>query len=66
MIQKKRHLAKAITWRFISSLTTFIIAYMITGDFGLGVSITSVDIIIKIILYYNHERLWYKTKWGIK
>lgn len=65
-MQKKRHLAKAVTWRFISSLTTFIIAYMVSGDFGLGVSITSIDVVVKIILYYCHERSWYRTKWGIK
>jgi len=66
MIQRKRHLAKAITWRFIATLTTFIIAYLVSGDFALGASIASVDVLIKTALYYWHETLWYKTKWGIK
>jgi len=66
MIQRKRHLAKAVTWRFIATLTTFIIAYLVSGNFALGASIASVDVLVKTGLYYWHETLWYKTKWGIK
>ena len=29
---RKRHLAKAVTWRIIASITTFTITYLITGD----------------------------------
>jgi len=59
-VTKKRHLAKAITWRIIASVTTAIIAFA----FGLppkavgGVFVA--DLIIKFVLYYGHERLWYK------
>jgi uncharacterized membrane protein len=66
-VEKKRHLAKAITWRIIASITTALIAWA----FGLppkaigGVFVA--DLIIKFILYYGHERLWYtKIKYGVK
>jgi len=67
MVTKTRHLAKAITWRIIASITTAIIAY----SFGLPPKVVGLvfvaDIIIKFVLYYVHERVWYKhIKFGVK
>ncbi len=50
----RRHLAKAITWRVIASLTTFIIGWQVTGDLNFGMVIGAVDVVIKIALYYFH------------
>jgi len=59
-VSNKRHLAKAVTWRIIASTTTVAIAIL----FGLPAkAITAVfiaDMTIKFMLYYFHERLWYK------
>ena len=67
MVAKTRHLAKAVTWRIIASITTAIIAYM----FGLPPkaigAVFVADLIIKFVLYYIHERVWYKSiKFGLK
>ena len=66
-VSKKRHLAKAVTWRIVASITTAGIAFA----FGLppkavgGVFVA--DLIIKFVLYYGHERLWYKfIKYGVE
>ena len=66
-VEKKRHLAKAVTWRILASITTAAIAYA----FGLppkavgGVFVA--DLIIKFVLYYAHERVWYKyIRFGVK
>jgi len=64
-VKPRRHLAKAITWRLIASLTTFIIGWIITGDLNFGMTIGAADVVIKIALYYFHERLWYHSKFGI-
>ena len=66
-VSPKRHLAKAVTWRIIASITTAIIAYM----FGLPPkavgAVFVADLIIKFVLYYIHERVWYKSiKFGLK
>ena len=66
MVAKTRHLAKAVTWRIIASITTAIIAYM----FGLPPkavgAVFVADLVIKFVLYYIHERVWYtKIKFGI-
>ncbi len=60
-----RHLAKAITWRLIASLTTFLIGWYVTGDLEFGMTIGAADVIIKIVLYYLHERAWYHSRFGI-
>ena len=54
---KKRTLVKTMTWRITASLTTFLIAWILTGDLLIGVSIGSIEVIAKIFLYYYHERI---------
>ena len=61
---KKRTLVKTITWRITASLTTFLIAWMLTGDLLIGVSIGSIEVIAKIFLYYYHERIWNNINWA--
>ena len=55
---KKRTMLKTITWRITASLTTFLIAWILTGDILVGASIGSIEAIAKIFLYYFHERIW--------
>lgn len=61
---KQRSLAKAITWRLIAILSTFIIVYSMTKDMSFATSITIVSNVVNFILYYIHERFWLKVKWG--
>jgi uncharacterized membrane protein len=61
----RRHLAKAITWRIVASFTTFIIGWVVTGSLDFGMAIGAADVIIKIALYYLHERAWYHSKFGV-
>ncbi|WP_346857514.1 DUF2061 domain-containing protein [uncultured Draconibacterium sp.] len=61
----RRHLAKAITWRIVASLTTFLIGWIVTGDLNFGMAIGAADVLIKIALYYFHERLWYHSNFGV-
>ena len=54
---KKRTLAKTMTWRVTASLTTFLIAWILTGDLLIGASIGSIEAMAKIFLYYYNERI---------
>ncbi len=56
---------KAITWRIIASLTSFFLAWGVTGNVEAGLVIGVVDVIIKFILYYLHERVWYRSSYGV-
>jgi len=60
---KKRTMAKTITWRITASLTTFLIAWILTGDILVGASIGSIEAVSKIFLYYFHERIWTNISW---
>jgi len=66
-VEPKRHLAKAVTWRIIASITTASIAFA----FGLPPkavgAVFIADLVIKFVLYYAHERVWYKhIRYGVK
>ena len=65
-ISRKRHLLKTITWRIIGTLDTMLIAWIISGDAMIGLSIGAAEIITKMILYYLHERVWYLSSWGVR
>ncbi|MFY8161461.1 MAG: DUF2061 domain-containing protein [Candidatus Kapaibacteriota bacterium] len=56
----QKPLYKTITYRILGSLTSFLIGYGSTGDFNVGVTIGSADLILKPIIYYIHELLWQK------
>jgi len=62
---KKRSGMKAITWRLIATLDTFVIAWFITGEVIVAASIIGIEVITKFALYYFHERAWSKTEWGV-
>jgi uncharacterized membrane protein len=58
----KRHLAKTISWRTIGTLDTVLISYFVTGEISYGIKIGAFEIISKMLLYYFHERLWFRSK----
>lgn len=64
MDSNKRSITKAITWRALASLATFIISYVVTGDFTAASGIASIQVFVNLLLYYMHERIWNKIKWG--
>jgi uncharacterized membrane protein len=67
MVSYKRHIAKTISWRIIGTLDTILLSWIITGSWKLGLSIGGVEVITKMILYFFHERMWYKfSKFGLK
>ncbi len=59
-----RSIVKAISWRLVGSLDTFILSLVITHNLVFAGSIASVESITKIILYYFHERAWAAVPWG--
>jgi uncharacterized membrane protein len=65
-LSKKRHLLKTITWRAIGTIDTIILSWIVSGDPKIGVTIGSLELITKMVLYYVHERAWYKINFGVK
>lgn len=65
-IDAKRHLAKTVSWRAIGTIDTILLSWIISGDPMIGLSIGGLEVISKMILYYFHERVWYKYGFGIQ
>ena len=70
-LEKKRHIAKTITWRIVGSLDTCLISWFLIYYFGENPEqateaasyITGLELITKTIFYYFHERIWYGLNW---
>jgi uncharacterized membrane protein len=69
---RSRSLIKAITWRFVGSLDTFALSFIIPMVFGMdmgksakvALSIALIESLTKILLFYFHERMWARVPWG--
>jgi uncharacterized membrane protein len=62
----ERSLVKTISWRITGSGSTFLISWIISGNFIIASSIAAIQIVANTILYYVHERAWNKIGWGKK
>jgi uncharacterized membrane protein len=66
-IDKKRHIAKTISYRIISTLIGFGIMWSVSGSVKVGAAFGVAELVYKPIQYYIHERIWYKyIKFGLK
>lgn len=62
----KRHLLKTITWRILGTLDTMVIAWVVTGNPITGLKIGLAEVLTKMLLYFLHEKAWYKTDFGLE
>ena len=66
-ISHKRHLAKTISYRIVSTGVGFLIMYAATGSVKIGAAFGIAELIYKPVQYYIHERIWYKyVKYGVE
>lgn len=61
-----RSVLKSISWRIVGTIDTIFISWFITGEIKMALTIGSIEVVTKMILYYFHERTWNKIKWGLK
>jgi len=59
-----RSFIKAVSWRTVGTIDTFIISFFVTGKASLAGSIAAVEVVTKIMIYYSHERVWALVPWG--
>lgn len=62
---QSRHIAKTITWRIVGTIDTMLLAWLISGDPMIGLKVGLAEVLTKMILYYLHERLWYRINFGL-
>lgn len=67
IVEKKRHIAKTISYRVVSTLIGFLIMWLVTGSVKIGAAFGVAELVYKPIQYYIHERIWYRwIKYGLK
>lgn len=59
---KKRHIAKTITWRIVGTIDTILLSWVISGNPFTGLKIGFAEITTKMLLYYFHERVWFRVR----
>ncbi len=61
-----RSFAKAVSWRILGSLDTFILSWFFTSSVKAAGAIATTEVLTKMVLYYFHERAWSSVRWGFK
>ena len=61
---RRRSVLKALSWETFSNLVCFGLAYVMFGNLGGCAVFTAVCFIVKLILFYYHERLWHQIPFG--
>ena len=59
-----RSLAKAVSYRLLGSAATALIVLGFTGKPAISVGVGALDMVVKIGLYFLHERLWNHISFG--
>jgi len=62
----KRSIVKGISWRIIATTTTIIIVYLFFRRLDLAIATGMIETVLKVALYWGHERVWFKVRWGKK
>ena len=66
MVSYKRHLVKTVTYRILGTLITVMAAYLIGGSFKVASLLGLGELVLKPVIYFLHERVWYKyIKFGL-
>ena len=67
IVERRRHIAKTISYRILSTLIGFLLMWWISGSIKVGTAFGVAELVYKPIQYYIHERIWYKwIKYGLK
>jgi uncharacterized membrane protein len=64
MDKLKRSVAKSVTWRLWAIIILCGLGWIFTGNIEQTASLTISFTVIQFLLYYFHERIWERIKWG--
>jgi len=62
----KRTFVKALSWETFSNLVCFGLAYLMFGNIGDCAIFTTICFVVKLFLFYLHERAWHQISYGKK
>lgn len=59
-----RSVVKGISWRILATMVTTTVVFLYSGELAAAAIVGSLDALVKIILYWGHERVWQWVTWG--
>lgn len=59
-----RTIVKSLTWRVGGFAMTVGVAWAVTGKAETAASIGLLDTLVKLLVFYLHERIWFKIPFG--
>ena len=62
--EHKRSALKSVSWRMIATSTTMFLVYIVTGKLELSASVGVGDVVLKMMFYFLHERIWDRVSFG--
>lgn len=64
MESNARSIAKAVSYRLLGSISTALLVYVFSGNAKVSIGVGALDAVVKMALYYLHERLWNHISFG--
>jgi len=63
-VTKARSFTKSLSYRIFGTLSSWAVVYVITGKGSLATLIAFWETVVKVVIYYYHERAWNQIRWG--
>jgi uncharacterized membrane protein len=64
MESTSRSLAKAVSYRVLGSTGTALVVLVLSGNLKISLGVGALDMLLKVALYFVHERLWNHIPYG--
>ncbi|RMH09178.1 MAG: DUF2061 domain-containing protein [Nitrospirae bacterium] len=59
-----RSVVKGVSWRIVATIVTTTVVFVYTGELTVAALLGGADALTKILLYWVHERIWQRIRWG--
>lgn len=59
-----RSIVKGLAWRGLASIATFVLVLAFFRKPLMALEVSLLEVIVKLLLYYGHERAWNSIGWG--
>ena len=61
---RRRSLVKSLSWRVLAAIITAFVAFAMTGELAFAAKIGLADTLVKLLIYFFHERVWNNINYG--
>jgi len=61
---RARSIFKTVSWRILATFITATVTWVITGSYIYAAEVGVLDSLVKLVVYYGHERTWNRIPLG--